>query len=352
MIVLSIRELGVDLRFDNIPAHDLFSRMTTHLLTSEHIAEAARLLRSGELVAFPTETVYGLGARVFDERAVQRIFLAKGRPSDNPLIVHCAEKADVKRVSSPLDARAQQIFDALYAAFCPGALTMILPKHPNIADAVTGGLSSVAVRFPAHPLAQALIRAVGEPLVAPSANRSGYPSPTTAQHVLHDLEGRIAAVLDGGSCEVGIESTVVNILSDPLTILRPGSITQEQLNAVALAQGFTPFIYADVGKDNQMTAPQSPGMKYRHYAPDAAVILASSLQESLELAKNHHPALILADAEIANGTSILALSEQSLYAALRKADEKSFRAVIIVCDEAIQQNIALMNRITKAASRH
>jgi L-threonylcarbamoyladenylate synthase len=293
-----------------------------------------------------------LGARVFDESAVRRIFVAKGRPSNNPLIVHCAEKADVERVSEPLEKSQQRLFDALYTAFCPGALTILLPKHPSVLDAVTAGLETVAVRFPAHSLAQALIRAVGEPLVAPSANRSGYPSPTTAQHVMSDLEGRIAGVIDGGACSVGIESTVVNILTPELTILRPGSITKEQLDGVAVEQGFTTFVYA-TDSDNLLEnmAPQSPGMKYRHYAPNADVLLASSLEEAQQLALVHPPAQILARSEYMDGASIIALSEQSLYAALRNADAAGCRTVIILCDEEVQKNVALMNRITKAASK-
>ena len=328
------------------------SQTMTRLFSSSelHIAEAAQLLRSGELVAFPTETVYGLGARVFDESAVRRIFVAKGRPSDNPLIVHCAEKADVMRVSEPLEKSQQRLFDALYEAFCPGALTILLPKHPSVPDAVTGGLETVAVRFPAHPLAWALIRAVGEPLVAPSANRSGYPSPTTARHVMSDLEGRIAAVIDGGACKVGIESTVVNILAPELTILRPGSITKEQLDGVAVKQGFAPFVYANENM-SESAAPLSPGMKYRHYAPNADVLLASSLTEAQQLALAHVPAQILARREYVDGASVVELSEQSLYAALRNADAEKCRTVIILCDEEVQKNVALMNRITKAASK-
>ncbi len=325
--------------------------MTTQVLKAENITEAVQFLHSGELVAFPTETVYGLGARVFDESAVRRIFVAKGRPSDNPLIVHCAEKADVISVSEPLPSRQQGLFDALYEAFCPGALTVLLPKHSSVSEVVTAGLETLAVRFPAHPVAQALIRAVGEPLVAPSANRSGYPSPTTARHVLDDLSGRIAAVIDGGVCAVGIESTVVNILTESLTILRPGSITKEQLDRVALAQGFQPFVYASGKESGKNNAPLSPGMKYRHYAPNACVLLASSLEEASVLATINSPALILARPEYADGASIHALSEQSLYGALRNADDEGFRAVILVCDDAIQNNIALMNRISKAASK-
>ncbi len=326
--------------------------MTTQVLKAENITEAVQFLHSGELVAFPTETVYGLGARVFDESAVRRIFVAKGRPSDNPLIVHCAEKADVISVSEPLPSRQQGLFGALYEAFCPGALTVLLPKHSSVSEVVTAGLETLAVRFPAHPVAQALIREVGEPLVAPSANRSGYPSPTTARHVLDDLSGRIAAVIDGGVCAVGIESTVVNILTESLTILRPGSITKEQLDRVALAQGFQPFVYASGKESGEKSAvPLSPGMKYRHYAPNASVLLASSLEEASLLATTNSPALILARPEYADGASIHVLSEQSLYGALRKADDEGFRAVVLVCDDAIQHNIALMNRISKAASK-
>lgn len=321
-------------------------------VSKQSIQKAAQLLRSGELVAFPTETVYGLGARVFDESAVRRIFVAKGRPSDNPLIVHCAEKADVGRIAEPLDEPKQALFDALYEAFCPGALTILLPKRSAVPDAVTAGLETVAVRFPAHLIAQELIHAVGEPLVAPSANRSGYPSPTTAQHVLHDLSGRIAAVIDGGACAVGIESTVVNILTESLTILRPGSITKEQLDKVALAQGFQPFMYASGKKNGEKNAvPLSPGMKYRHYAPNARVLLASSLEEASLLATTNSPALILARSEYADGATVHELSEQSLYGALRKADSEGFHTVILVCDGEVQNNIALMNRISKAASK-
>ncbi|MFK0731916.1 MAG: L-threonylcarbamoyladenylate synthase, partial [Gloeotrichia echinulata HAB0833] len=186
--------------------------------------------------------------------------------------------------------------------------------------------------------------------VAPSANRSGYPSPTTAQHVMSDLEGRIAAVIDGGACAVGIESTVVNILAPELTILRPGSITKEQLDTVAVEQGFAAFVYANENANGD-AAPLSPGMKYRHYAPNADVLLASSLEEAQYLALVHAPAQILAPDKYVNGASIVALSEQSLYAALRNADTAGWRTVIILCDEEVQKNVALMNRITKAASK-
>ncbi|MCU0428231.1 MAG: L-threonylcarbamoyladenylate synthase [Candidatus Kapabacteria bacterium] len=333
--------------------------MNTQLLTSDELPKAAALLRAGKIVAFPTETVYGLGARVFDESAVRAVFRAKGRPSDNPLIVHCATTHDLTLVAEPLPKHLQHLFDALTAAFSPGPLTILLPKHPAVPDSVSAGLPTVAVRFPAHPLAEALIRAVGEPLVAPSANRSGYPSPTTAQHVLHDLQGRIAAVVDGGECAVGIESTVIDILHEPLTILRPGSITEEDLSSIAATCGFAPFQYVSSEKN---IVPRSPGTKYRHYAPEARVIVVASCEEALVVANEHHPALILASEkiianfsskisnEISNEASIYQLSQQSLYAALRRADEEKKRTVIILADEEIRRDAALMNRITKAAS--
>lgn len=349
--------------------------MTTRLLRPEDVEEAAELLRTGNNVAFPTETVYGLGARVFNEKAVQAIFTAKGRPSDNPLIVHCAEKRDMMLVAEPLPLSRQRLFDALFAAFCPGPLTILLPKRSAVPSVVTAGLPTVAVRFPHHPLAQALIQAVGEPLVAPSANRSGYPSPTSAQHVLQDLEGRIAAVIDGGECIIGIESTVVNILDDTPTILRPGSITSEELDMVAVQCGFPPFraaslIHSDLIRADSThsetieSAPLSPGMKYRHYAPNAQVLVVATPDEAAAAAQKYAPAMILAREEILSHENILAqrallehpttvahiLSQQSLYAALRRADNEQLHTVIILADDPIQRDAALMNRITKAAS--
>jgi L-threonylcarbamoyladenylate synthase len=320
--------------------------------SAKNIAEAAQMLHSGELVAFPTETVYGLGACAFNDAAVRGIFTAKGRPSDNPLIVHCAGTQDLLRVADisqkeVFSEEQKQIFEALCTRFCPGPLTFVLPKRQDVPDSVTAGLATVAVRFPKHPVALALIEATGEPLVAPSANRSGYPSPTTAAHVLHDLKGRIHAVLDGGACEVGIESTVVNILAYPPRILRPGSISKEQLNEVVREVGYEEFI------DNTSTlkgvVPQSPGMKYRHYAPLARVLLVESVEEASFLAARYPTHRIFAHASEAVSEKIFALSEQNLYAELRAADDDGIQAVIIVCSPKLRMNAALMNRLTKAA---
>ncbi len=331
--------------------------MTTEVLESSpvNIAEASQMLRSGRLVAFPTETVYGLGASIFNGVAVQSIFAAKGRPSDNPLIVHCAEKRDVERVadlSSPtFTQNSAVLFHALYERFCPGPLTFVLPKHSQVPDVVTAGLATVAVRFPAHPVAIALIREVGEPLVAPSANRSGYPSPTTAAHVLHDLQGRIEAILDGGTCEIGIESTVVNILTDPPCILRPGRISKKELNEVALQLGLAAF--ESVTHDSSsLAAPPSPGMKYRHYAPKAQVVLVESLAAAEKILHHFSRSRVFADSSLADGVSIHALSEQNVYAELRSADEEAIDSIIIICDDALRENIALMNRIEKAAGKY
>jgi L-threonylcarbamoyladenylate synthase len=336
-----------------MPSHSLETIVLSS--TPQNITKAAQILRSGGNVAFPTETVYGLGACVFRDDAVRSIFLAKGRPSDNPLIVHCAEKRDVERIAdlSRLTSQQQVLFDTLYTAFCPGALTFILPKRATVPDSVTAGLNTVAVRFPKHPVALALIREAGEPLVAPSANRSGYPSPTTAAHVLHDLEGRIEAVLDGGTCELGIESTVINILSEPLHILRPGSITQKDMQSIATQFGLNVVVPTSndevLSKEEGNAAPRSPGMKYRHYAPKARVILAESEQAAFLHAQNYPATRIFAYSSHSSNTSIYSLSEQNLYAELRKADDDGLDAVIVIADDVLRSNAGLMNRLAKAS---
>ena len=192
------------------------------------LRRAAELLRAGELVAIPTETVYGLAADALNGRAVRKIFEAKGRPMDNPLIVHIADISDWAALVTHIPEKAR----ALAAAYWPGPLTMILPHAPCIPDEVSAGLATVAVRFPAHPVARDLIRLTGRPLAAPSANRSGKPSTTTAAHVLHDMDGRIEAILDGGPCEVGVESTIVDLTGERPRLLRPGGVTPEELRAL------------------------------------------------------------------------------------------------------------------------
>lgn len=225
------------------------------------IAEAGLALRAGELVAFPTETVYGLGADAFNERAVRRVFEVKGRPPDNPVIVHVASVDEVLAVARPDPAGR---WESLARRFWPGPLTLVLPGRPEVPAATTAGLDTVAVRMPRHEVALALIRAAGRPVAAPSANRSGRPSPSRAEHVLQDLGGLIGWVLDGGPCEVGVESTVLDLTADVPLVLRPGGLTlealREALGQVALSAG-------------PGGPPRSPGLKYRHYAPQAPTVM-------------------------------------------------------------------------------
>jgi L-threonylcarbamoyladenylate synthase len=230
------------------------------------LKQAAALIRLGQPVGFPTETVYGLGANALDQHAVRRIFAAKGRPADNPLIVHVTSLADVKRlvVEAPPAARK------LMKRYWPGPLTLVMRKKKIVPDVVTAGLDTVAVRMPSHPTAIKLIKAAGVPIAAPSANRSGKPSPTTAAHVLADLDGRIPLIIDGGACEVGIESTVLDVTGKVPVLLRPGGITLPQLRStvgrVSVHRG---VLRAVKGKH----AARSPGLKHRHYAPFARMVI-------------------------------------------------------------------------------
>jgi L-threonylcarbamoyladenylate synthase len=225
------------------------------------LAAAVALLKSGGLVAFPTETVYGLGARAFDASAARRVYKAKGRPSDNPLIVHVCDEAMLARVVKRVTPLARRLIDA----FWPGPLTLILEKSASVPDAVTAGGRTVAVRCPGHPAARALIRALGEPVAAPSANLSGRPSPTTAAHVLRDLRGRVALILDGGPCRKGLESAIVDARGARPVVLRHGTLSAESISRAAGVPLGT------VGA----SAPASPGTRHRHYAPSCRVVLAA-----------------------------------------------------------------------------
>ena len=228
----------------------------------EAIRAVAAMLRAGETAAIPTETVYGLAANALDPAAVKRIFEAKGRPQDNPLIVHIAETADLDAVAASVPPKARLLAEA----FWPGPLTVILPRGERIPPEVSAGLDTVAVRLPAHPVARAVIKAAGLPLAAPSANISGFPSPTSAQYVSDDMSGRVAAIVDGGDCAVGIESTVISLTGDVPRILRPGAVTPEQIEAVIGAVEIDPAVLQPL-KAGETAA--SPGMKYKHYAPKA-----------------------------------------------------------------------------------
>lgn len=234
--------------------------------TPEDIATAAGLLRQGELVAFPTETVYGLGADARNEASVRAVFAAKGRPADNPLIVHISQMAMLPEIA----AEVPEIAFRLAEAFWPGPLTMVLPKRPEIPLVTSGGLNTVGIRMPSHSAARALIEASGCPLAAPSANRSGRPSPTTARHVMEDMDGRIAAVLDGGMCTAGVESTVICFDdAETIHILRPGIISAEMLAPYAAQVYVDSAVFRQLAPDAKAA---SPGMKYKHYAPQARLL--------------------------------------------------------------------------------
>lgn len=250
--------------------------MKTEVISAIKQAEAgtsrgAELIRSGEVVAFPTETVYGLGANGLDGAAVNRIFEAKGRPNDNPLILHIARKSDLKRIWAHIPERALPLIDT----FWPGPLTLIFHKSDIVPYEVTGGLETVAVRMPSDRTARTLIRKAEVPIAAPSANRSGRPSPTNARHVLADMDGRIPLILDGGDCRYGVESTVLTLVGEP-TILRPGAVTREMLETVIGPVRLADSILKPLGT-REVAA--SPGMKYKHYAPNARVIVVDGTPE-------------------------------------------------------------------------
>lgn len=318
-------------------------------------AQAGALLRVGKLVAIPTETVYGLAANALDETAVRAIFAAKGRPQDNPLIVHLAEPGWLERYAATVPPAARKLVDA----FWPGPLTIVLPAKPSLAPAVSAGLPTAGFRCPSHPVAKAVIEAAGVPLAAPSANRSGSPSPTTAAHVLADLDGRIDAVVDTGSCAVGVESTVVALHGEVPHILRPGGVTPAQLAAVLGAAEVDPAVLE--GLDDTAKA-ASPGMKYKHYAPKADVtILKGPLDAFIRYIRTHAPdgafALCFDGEQARIGLPCVsygpardaAAQARELFGALRALDEQGARAVFARAPEETGMGLAVYNRLLRAA---
>ena len=330
------------------------------------IQRAGLILRRGELVAFPTETVYGLGANALDEWAVRSIFEAKGRPADNPLIVHVARQQDL----DILVDRVPEIARALVQAFWPGPLTLVLPGGRGLPGAITAGLATVAVRMPAHPVALALLIAAGVPVAAPSANRSGYPSPTTAGHVLADLAGKIQLVVDGGPAGLGVESTVLDLAGHEPVVLRPGGVTPDQLTRVIGPVKIDPGALAPADyPEPGAPPPRSPGMKYTHYAPLAPLVLvegdSGTVAERIrELAREYSSrgmrVGILAYADSVSqyeGYTLLKAGNRddpaavaaSLYGLLREFDQL---AVDVILAEGIEPHglgLAVMNRLRRAA---
>ncbi|WP_352399525.1 L-threonylcarbamoyladenylate synthase [Anaerotignum sp.] len=238
------------------------------------VEEAARILKEGGLVAFPTETVYGLGGNGLDSEACKNIYIAKGRPSDNPLILHISQISELRPIVREIPLAAQKLMDA----FWPGPLTMIFPKSQIVPLTTTGGLDTVAVRFPSHPVAKAIIRATGLPIAGPSANSSGKPSPTRASHVEFDLSGKIDMIVDGGAAEWGLESTIVDVTGEVPVILRPGAITKEMMESVVGEVMIDPAILTKPSDDLK---PKAPGMKYTHYSPKAKVTLVKGNTEAV-----------------------------------------------------------------------
>ncbi|MCR5207393.1 MAG: threonylcarbamoyl-AMP synthase, partial [Eubacterium sp.] len=327
--------------------------MNTKVLTTskEDIKTAGEILKNGGLVAFPTETVYGLGANALDGEAVKSIYTAKGRPGDNPLIVHVAEEKDIIPLVKEVTPKAQALIDA----FFPAPLTVILKKSALVPDITSGGLDTVAVRMPQNEVARAVIKASGCPIAAPSANTSGLPSPTKAQHVIDDMTGKIDAILDGGDCEFGVESTVVTLVSDTPVILRPGAVTKEMLEAVIGPVELSPAVLNALG-ENETAA--SPGMKYKHYSPRVSVTLVKgSVGRFEQLVKMRNGFALCFEGDeisvphITYGKEDDGLSQaRELFDALRRLDETGAEKVYARAPETSGVGMAVYNRIVRAAA--
>ena len=326
------------------------------------ILEASELIKSGEVVAFPTETVYGLGANALDPRAVEKIFRAKGRPGDNPLIVHVSKTQDVDKLVKELPPKAR----ALMETFWPGPLTIVFKKSSVIPSEVTAGLNTVAIRMPNHPVALRLIDYSGLPIAAPSANRSGHISPTTARHVLEDMDGIIPLILDGGKCRVGLESTVLDMTSEIPVILRPGGVTLEMLEGILGEVRVDLSVLKPVANGQKA---RSPGMKYVHYAPRAQVLIVRGRLDSIvkkinELVKEYSASGmkvgVLATQETRESYhkgEVLVLGERTrpavmasnLFSVLREFDAKGVDIVLAEWVDTSNEGLAIMNRMIRAA---
>ena len=328
--------------------------MQTKLLnfTDEHLALAGQLIRQGQLVAFPTETVYGLGANAFDEDAVKSTFVAKGRPSDNPLIVHIYDKSQVYEIASVVSEDAQKIIDQIM----PDSITIVLPKKANISHAITAGLDTVAIRMPKSAEARKFLQACQVPVTAPSANTSSRPSPTTWQRVAEDMDGKISAILCGEPCQVGIESTVLDLTHDEPLILRPGIVTPEQIEAV-------------LGKPVRvLTNPKekvnSPGVKYKHYAPKVPMALdlsgdttkLCSYYDNL-VVQGLNPVLLVEDVSAFGTRNVHPIGTtdeqvaQNLFENLRVL-EQSYNYIIASYTSKTSFAESILNRLTRSASNN
>ncbi|WP_026486378.1 L-threonylcarbamoyladenylate synthase [Caldanaerobius polysaccharolyticus] len=337
-------------------------------VTREHpendaLRQAARFILEGGIVAFPTETVYGLGANALNPHAVKKIFQAKGRPQDNPLIVHISDFDEVYKYAELVPDKAKILMER----FWPGPMTLVLKKKDIIPDVITAGLDSVGIRMPDHPVARAFIKACGVPIAAPSANISGKPSPTRAEHVFEDLNGKIDAIIDGGPCDVGLESTVIDVTGRIPFILRPGGVTREQIEDVIGEVAIDPAVKGDAGRRD--FKPKAPGMKYKHYSPEAEVYIVKGKVEDVVDEINR-----LAEKDLSEGkkVGIMATAQtykmykygnvmlvgdrkdtlsiaHNLFDALREFDRERMD---IIYAEAVDEKglgFAIMNRLIKAA---
>ena len=325
-------------------------------IDSKALYEAAEIIRSGGLAAMPTETVYGLGGSALDSNAAAKIYAAKGRPSDNPLIIHVCSYEQIFEYTREVSEYAKK----LIKEFMPGPFTIILKKADIIPDTVTAGLDSVAVRFPAHPVARELIKLSGVPIAAPSANLSGKPSPTKAEHVIDDMMGKIECIIDGGSCEVGVESTIVDATGDHPEILRPGGVTLEMLQAVCEDTGVDKNVlnFAAPGEK-----PKCPGTKYKHYAPNAEVTVVEGSRDGVRakikelIAENKGKVIgVLTMYESAYDDAVIISTSgantgyaKDLFSALREFDKLGCDVVFAEFCENDGVGLAVKNRLYKSA---
>ena len=329
--------------------------MKTKLFRLNELPVAGELIANGELVAFPTETVYGLGADARNADAVRAIFTAKGRPADNPLIVHIADFEMIYEIASEVPEIAVRLAKAFWA----GPLTMVLPKRPEIPSVTSGGLDTVGIRMPSHPVAQELIRLAGCPIAAPSANRSGKPSPTTAKHVMDDMEGRIAGVIDGGLCEVGVESTVICFDdAETIHILRPGIISKEDLQPFAKNVYVDKAVYSQIAPDAKVA---SPGMKYKHYAPKAKIlpVETDSFSKFMDYVQSHadnNAWCLLFDSDPKpENLPFMRYGDDGreqahfLFLRFRELDEHGADTVYVRCPRKDGTSLSVYNRLMRAA---
>ena len=337
--------------------------MKTELLNETHLLQAAEIIRGGGLLGIPTETVYGLGADGLNPAAVQSIFQAKGRPQDNPLILHIQSAGWLERYCQDVPETAYRLAER----FWPGPLTLILRRKPLVPDAVTAGLDTVGMRCPAHPLCRQVIQLARTPIAAPSGNTSGRPSPTTAQHMLEDMEGKIPAILDGGPCTVGVESTILDLTTTPPRLLRPGGVTLEQLRETLGEVAVDGAVTRPMGEGEQ---PRAPGMKYRHYAPRALVtVVAGAPEQSAAYMASHagegdgiicfreYMSLFRREPELGPVMDLGPAADKGeqarrVFDALRAMDGTDVKRIWAQCPEVDGIGLAVANRLNKAAGFH